>query len=175
MSNHREPMSRGQGHEFLNKLEAAGLDATCAQLVIDSKGNDLASKVVRLIQNADPNWFADEARRGCVRDRARSRTRGAPSGWLWALLQQNQAFSRHPLRQTRQKVPRRRSVDLGYGASQLKTGPSTAGARWLSDVGQEINQHVSYVLIVVGVKNLASPSFISHQLQIPKRSHVVAD
>jgi hypothetical protein len=46
-----QKMSRGQCNEFLNKLEAAGLSDECAQKVIDSKGNDLAAKVVRLIQN----------------------------------------------------------------------------------------------------------------------------
>jgi hypothetical protein len=45
------PISRGQGNEFLNKLEAAGLNIPLAQKVIDSKGNELAAKVVRLIQN----------------------------------------------------------------------------------------------------------------------------
>lgn len=38
-------------HEVLLKLEAAGLTDELAQRVIDSKGNDLAAKVVRLIQN----------------------------------------------------------------------------------------------------------------------------
>ena len=38
-------------HEVLLKLEAAGLDDELAQKVIDSKGNDLATKVVRLIEN----------------------------------------------------------------------------------------------------------------------------
>jgi hypothetical protein len=38
-------------HEVLLKLEAAGLTDELAQKVIDSKGNDLAAKVVRLIQN----------------------------------------------------------------------------------------------------------------------------
>ena len=38
-------------HEFLLKLETAGLNDDLAQRVIDSKGNDLATKVVRLIQN----------------------------------------------------------------------------------------------------------------------------
>lgn len=38
-------------HELLLKLEAAGLDDVLAQRVISSKGNDLAGKVVRLIQN----------------------------------------------------------------------------------------------------------------------------
>ncbi|MDD2731916.1 MAG: hypothetical protein PHI53_01825 [Candidatus Pacebacteria bacterium] len=39
-----------QEHEFLKKLEVAGLTGEFAQKVIDSKGNDLATKVVRLIQ-----------------------------------------------------------------------------------------------------------------------------
>lgn len=38
-------------HEVLLKLEAAGLNDELAQKVIDSKGNDLAAKVVRMIQN----------------------------------------------------------------------------------------------------------------------------
>lgn len=38
-------------HEVLLKLEAAGLTDELAQRVIDSKGNNLAAKVVRLIQN----------------------------------------------------------------------------------------------------------------------------
>lgn len=38
-------------HEVLLKLEIAGLNDDLAQKVIDSKGNDLAVKVVRLIQN----------------------------------------------------------------------------------------------------------------------------
>lgn len=38
-------------HEFLLKLETAGLNDDLAQRVIDSKGNELAMKVVRLITN----------------------------------------------------------------------------------------------------------------------------
>mgnify|MGYP001601101566 FL=1 len=38
-------------HEVLLKLEAAGLNDDLAQRVIDSKGNDLAAKVVRLINS----------------------------------------------------------------------------------------------------------------------------
>jgi hypothetical protein len=38
-------------HELLLKLETAGLNDELAQRVIDSKDNDLASKVVRLIEN----------------------------------------------------------------------------------------------------------------------------
>jgi hypothetical protein len=45
------PMSQGQGNEFLNKLKAAGLDSKIAKKVIESKGNDLAVKVVEFIQN----------------------------------------------------------------------------------------------------------------------------
>lgn len=46
----REPISRGQGNEFLNKLEDAGLYGQLAQKVIGSKGNDLAIKVVKFIE-----------------------------------------------------------------------------------------------------------------------------
>jgi len=45
------PVGRGQGNEVLNRLEAAGFNFDLAQKVIDSKDNDLATKVVRLIQN----------------------------------------------------------------------------------------------------------------------------
>ena len=45
------PIGRAQSHELLNKLEAAGLNVSLAQKVIGSKGNDLATKVVRLIEN----------------------------------------------------------------------------------------------------------------------------
>lgn len=38
-------------HEVLLKLEAAGFTDELAQRVIDSKGNDLATKVVRLVSN----------------------------------------------------------------------------------------------------------------------------
>ena len=38
-----------QEHEFLKKLEVAGLDTDLAQKVIDSKGNEMAMKVVRFI------------------------------------------------------------------------------------------------------------------------------
>lgn len=44
-------LSVHQEHEMLLKLETAGLTDELAQRVIDSKGNDLAAKVVRLIQN----------------------------------------------------------------------------------------------------------------------------
>ncbi len=44
-------LSVHQEHEVLLKLETAGLTDELAQRVIDSKGNDLAAKVVRLIQN----------------------------------------------------------------------------------------------------------------------------
>jgi len=44
-------LSVHQEHEFLLKLEIAGLSRGLAQRIIDLKGNDLAIKVVRLIQN----------------------------------------------------------------------------------------------------------------------------
>ncbi|MFH0928367.1 MAG: hypothetical protein V1821_02735 [bacterium] len=44
-------LSVHQEHEMLLKLETAGLTDELAQRVIDSKGNDLAAKVVRLISN----------------------------------------------------------------------------------------------------------------------------
>lgn len=44
-------LSVHQEHEFLMRFEAAGLTGELAQKVIDSKGNDLAVKVVRLIKN----------------------------------------------------------------------------------------------------------------------------
>ncbi len=43
-------LSVHQEHEFLLKMESAGLDTELAQRVIDSKGNDLAVKVVGLIR-----------------------------------------------------------------------------------------------------------------------------
>ncbi|MEK9170563.1 MAG: hypothetical protein AAB674_02870 [Patescibacteria group bacterium] len=51
-------------HEVLLKLETAGLTDELAQKVIDSKGNDLAAKVVRLIQNGgfDPSTSQKRAR-----------------------------------------------------------------------------------------------------------------
>lgn len=51
-------------HEVLLKLEAAGLNDKLAQKVIDSKGNDLAAKVVRLIQNGgfEPSTSQSHAR-----------------------------------------------------------------------------------------------------------------
>lgn len=59
-----QKMSRGQGNEFLNKLEAAGLNDELAQKVIDSKGNDLAAKVVRRILNGgfEPSTSHKQAR-----------------------------------------------------------------------------------------------------------------
>ena len=51
-------------HEMLLKLEAAGLDDELAQRVIDSKGNDLATKVVHLIENGgfEPSTSQKRAR-----------------------------------------------------------------------------------------------------------------
>ena len=48
-------LSVDQEHEVLLKLEAAGLYSELAQRVIDSKGNALATKVVRLILNETPS------------------------------------------------------------------------------------------------------------------------
>lgn len=44
-------ISRGQGNEFLNRLEAAGLDSGSTQKVINSKDNKFALRVVRFIQS----------------------------------------------------------------------------------------------------------------------------
>ena len=51
-------------HEVLLKLETAGLTDELAQKVIDSKGNELAAKVVRLIQNGgfEPTTSQNRAR-----------------------------------------------------------------------------------------------------------------
>jgi hypothetical protein len=51
-------------HEVLLKLEAAGLCDELAQKVVDSKDNDLAKKVVRLIQNGgfEPSTSQKRAR-----------------------------------------------------------------------------------------------------------------
>jgi hypothetical protein len=51
-------------HEVLLKLETAGLNNELAQRVIDSKGNDLAMKVVGLIQNSGfkPTTIQNRAR-----------------------------------------------------------------------------------------------------------------
>ena len=51
MQNIVSQMSRGQGHEFLNKLEAAGLSSELAQKVVDAKNNELGQKVVKLIED----------------------------------------------------------------------------------------------------------------------------
>src|SRR4051812_37725735 len=40
-------------HEFLLKLETAGLDATLAQRVINSKDNELGNRIVAMIQIGD--------------------------------------------------------------------------------------------------------------------------
>ena len=51
-------------HEFLLKMEKAGLTDELAQKVIGSKGNDLATKVVRLIENGgfEPSTSQKHAR-----------------------------------------------------------------------------------------------------------------
>ena len=55
-------LSVHQEHECLLKLETAGLTDELAQRVIDSKGNDLAIKVVRLIQNGGFEATASQKR-----------------------------------------------------------------------------------------------------------------
>lgn len=51
-------------HEVLLKLETAGLNDDLAQRVIDSEGNDLAAKVVKLIENGgfEPSTNQERAR-----------------------------------------------------------------------------------------------------------------
>jgi hypothetical protein len=51
-------------HEFLLKLEAAGLNDELAQRVIDSKGNELAARVVQLIHSGgfEPSTSQKRAR-----------------------------------------------------------------------------------------------------------------
>jgi len=55
-------LSVHQEHEFLKKMETAGLSVKLAQRVIDSKGNDLAKKMVRLIQNGGLEPTTDQKR-----------------------------------------------------------------------------------------------------------------
>ena len=64
MENMVRQLSVHKEHEVLLKLEAAGLNDELAQKVIDSKGNDLAMKVVRLIQNGgfEPSTSQKRAR-----------------------------------------------------------------------------------------------------------------
>lgn len=59
-----QKMSRGQGNELLNKLEAAGLNDELAQRVIDSKANDLGTKLVRFIRDEtfEPSTSHKQAR-----------------------------------------------------------------------------------------------------------------
>lgn len=51
VSQDERTLSVHQEHEFLKKLETAGLNGELAQKVVDSKGNELALKVIRLIVN----------------------------------------------------------------------------------------------------------------------------
>ncbi|MDO8536916.1 MAG: hypothetical protein Q7R94_01565 [bacterium] len=51
MSNIVRQLSVHKEHEVLLKLEAAGLNDDLAQKIVDSKDNDLATKVIRLIRN----------------------------------------------------------------------------------------------------------------------------
>ncbi len=50
MGNIVSQISRGQGHELLNKLESAGLTPELAQRIVDSKGNTAAKKMVESIK-----------------------------------------------------------------------------------------------------------------------------
>ena len=52
MASITSPMSRGQGHELLNKLEAAGLGEREAQAIIGSRDNQLAKQVVEFTKTA---------------------------------------------------------------------------------------------------------------------------
>jgi hypothetical protein len=65
-----QPLSIHQSHELVLKLEVAGLDKELAQRVIDSKGNYLATKVVRLIQNGgfEPTTSQKRAREIMCKD-----------------------------------------------------------------------------------------------------------
>lgn len=58
-------ISRGQGNEVLNALEAAGLTGVLAQKIVDSKENDLAVEMVRLVQNGG---FEPGASQKCARE-----------------------------------------------------------------------------------------------------------
>lgn len=52
-------------HELLLKLEAAGLNESLAQRIIDSKGNDLAARIVKLVTNGgiEPSLSQKRARK----------------------------------------------------------------------------------------------------------------
>ncbi len=56
MSGQNRELSLHQVHELMLKLEAAGLTDIGAQRVIESKGNQLAEKVVRLISGRKLSW-----------------------------------------------------------------------------------------------------------------------
>ena len=58
VSQNKRTLSVHKEHELLLKLEAAGLDDKLAQKVIDSKGNELAAKMMRLIQGDGSELFA---------------------------------------------------------------------------------------------------------------------
>ena len=60
MSKVVSPISRAQSHEFLNKLEAAGLDTQLAQKIIDSKNNELAVEVVDFIRSGGVHDWREE-------------------------------------------------------------------------------------------------------------------
>lgn len=54
VSQGRRTLSVHKEHEFLAKLEAAGLGDKEAQAVIQSKGNKMAGRIVTLIQKGEP-------------------------------------------------------------------------------------------------------------------------
>ncbi|MBI2041628.1 MAG: hypothetical protein HYT20_01230 [Candidatus Nealsonbacteria bacterium] len=61
----KRTLSVHKEHEFLQRMESAGLDDDLAQKVIGSKDNDLAAKIVRLIQNGgfEPTTSQKRARK----------------------------------------------------------------------------------------------------------------
>ncbi|MBI3632227.1 MAG: hypothetical protein HY225_02155 [Candidatus Vogelbacteria bacterium] len=59
----RRTLSVHKEHELLQKLEAAGLTDTLAQMVIDCKGNALALRIVKLVGNQKPEVKPEEPRR----------------------------------------------------------------------------------------------------------------
>lgn len=51
-----QKVSRGQGHELLNRLEAAGLTPDLAQEIVDAKDNYLARAIIRAVGEARPHF-----------------------------------------------------------------------------------------------------------------------
>lgn len=61
-------LSVHQEHELLLKLESAGLDAELAQKVIDARGNKLATKLVNVLRNGQPQQKGYEPARNILGD-----------------------------------------------------------------------------------------------------------